>query len=299
MKEFAVYTASIGGYDAIHQPKVVDERFDYILFTDSIKEERIGVWQIRKVDYVNEDKTRVARYVKTHPHTLLHEYAATLWMDASMEIETSYVYERFFELLDTGVQLASVKHPWRDCIYDEAYFVYGLEEERKIMNWCHQLRREGYPRHNGLYESGLLYRTNDEALSYLNEDWWNIILKRTRRDQLSLNYLLWKREIIRDYILPIGEHVENSANVRINKHNKGAKSAGRRGVKESFWEHIRNRCRHGMEEKADKFREFHYWLYGLNPVVAKVLLHLWGVYTTVVYGTIIKYRAYKRHKNER
>jgi len=54
-----------------------------------------------------------------------------------------------------------------------------------------------------------------------------------------------------------------------------------------------------MEEKACAFREFHYWLYGLNPTVAKVLLHLWGVYATAVYGTIIKFRAYKRHKNER
>ena len=213
------------------------------MFTDEVKEERVGAWLVRKVDYENEDKTRVARYVKTHPHTLLSNYDATLWLDASIEILTSFVYERCVELLEKGVQLASIQHPWRDCIYDEAYVVYGLEEERKIMDWCHRLRKEGYPRHNGLYEA-------------------------------------------------------NSTNVRIHIHNNRARTAGRRGIKETFWEHARCRCRNGMEEKAEQFREFHYWLYGLNPVVAKILLHLWGVYATLVYGLIIKFRAYKRHKNE-
>lgn len=299
MKKIAIYTASIGGYDAVHQPAVVDERFDYILFTDEVKDERVGAWQVRNVDYQSEDKTRVARYVKTHPHTLLPDYEATLWLDASIEILTSFVYERCVELLEKGVQLASIKHPWRDCIYDEAYVVYGLEEERKIMDWCHQLRQEGYPRHKGLYESGVLFRRNDADVAQLNEDWWNVILHHTRRDQLALNYLLWKRNLSEGYVLPVGEHVANSTKVRINKHNNRARTAGRRGVKESFWEHARCRCRNGMEEKAEAFREFHYWLYGLNPVVAKVFLHLWGVYATVVYGTIIKFRAYKRHKNER
>jgi hypothetical protein len=52
-----------------------------------------------------------------------------------------------------------------------------------------------------------------------------------------------------------------------------------------------------MEEKKEQFKKFHYWLYGLNPSIAHILLCLWGWYTLVVYGAIIKYRAYKRHQN--
>ena len=51
-----------------------------------------------------------------------------------------------------------------------------------------------------------------------------------------------------------------------------------------------------MEEKIEQFREFHYWLYGLNPIVARVLLYLWGVYAMLVYGAIIKFRTKKRNK---
>ena len=36
MKKFAVYTASIGGYDEIHQPLAVDDRFDYIFFSNNV-----------------------------------------------------------------------------------------------------------------------------------------------------------------------------------------------------------------------------------------------------------------------
>ena len=95
MNLFAIYTACIGGYDNILQPKAIDDRFDYILFSDEVAKERVGVWQVRHVDYTNPDKTRIARYVKTHPEELLPEYEATLWMDANIQIVSSKVYGRF------------------------------------------------------------------------------------------------------------------------------------------------------------------------------------------------------------
>ena len=299
MNKFAIYTALIGGYDSIRQPLVIDDRFDYILFTDEVKEKKIGVWRVRKVNYVNTDKTRVARFVKTHPMELLPEYAGTLWIDGSLQITSNYIYSQCLFMYNQGVQLASVKHPLRDCIFDEAYVVYGLDSEKVIFDWCHLLRMEKYPRHNGLLESGLLYRSNDNLMEKMNEMWWNLLNQHSRRDQLSLNYVLWKIPQVKiAMLLPEGESVWNSGSISIYQHEKTATKRGRRGIKETFWEHARNRCRGGMEEKTEQFREFHYWVYGLNPIVAKILLHLWGVYTTIVYGTIIKFRAYKRHKNE-
>ena len=91
MNKFAIYTACIGGYDNILQPKVIDERFDYFLFTNDVKEESVGVWQVRKVAYSNPDMTRIARYVKTHPEELLPEYEATLWLDSSLQIISQYI----------------------------------------------------------------------------------------------------------------------------------------------------------------------------------------------------------------
>ena len=239
----------------------------------------------------------MARYVKTHPGELLSEYEGTLWIDGSLQITSDYIYNQCVTMYKQGVHLASVMHPKRDCIYDEAYVVYGLDNEKAIFEWCHYLRKNNYPRHNGLFESGLLYRRNDSLMSRINEMWWNILNYHSRRDQLSLNYVLWKNPQIKTaLLLPEGESVWNSKAIIIHRHQMSATEKGRRGIKETFWEHARFRCRNGMEEKTDQFREFHYWLYGLNPIIAKTLLHIWGVYATVVYGIIIKCRAYKRHK---
>ena len=52
-KKYVIYTAMVGGYDEIMQPMVVDDRFDYILFSNDIKEDRVGVWQVLPIAYSN------------------------------------------------------------------------------------------------------------------------------------------------------------------------------------------------------------------------------------------------------
>ena len=296
MKRFAIYTALIGGYDSIKQPRVVDERFDYYLFTDDVKELHVGVWEIRHVDYTNPDKTRIARWVKTHPHVLLPDYKATLWIDANLEITSAFMYERCAELMSKNIQLASVKHPQRDCIYDEAYWVYGLDVEKNIFNWCHFLRSINYPRHNGLYETNVLYRKNDESVNKVNEEWWNAISEYSRRDQLSLNYVLQNNDISQDYFLPIGENVDNSPYIHRSFHNKVAITTGRRSLEKSKWEHFRNRCRMGLPSKQNSFQKVHYFLYKFPISIGMLLLNIWTVYAIVVYGPRIKYEAHQRHK---
>lgn len=295
-KQFAIYTACIGAYDNICQPKYIDGRFDYILFTDEPKEKHIGVWEVRKVDYSNSDKTRIARYVKTHPHTLLPQYEATVWLDANLEITSPFIYERSIELCESKTQLASIKHPTRDCIYDEAYWVYGLDSEIKIFEWCHFLRNIGYPRHNGLYETNVLFRINDENVADLNEQWWKAILEHSRRDQLSLNYLLWNSAIPQDYILPPGEHAVNSKHICKRLHNNVASTSGRRSLQQTKWEHFRNRCRMGLPSKHDSFQKVHYFLYQFPVKMGMALLNLWTIYAIIIYGPRIKYEAHLRHK---
>ena len=147
------------------------------------------------------------------------------------------------------------------------------------------------------FENNIIFRTHNERVKEVDTMWWKLYEQNTRRDQLTLYYVLWKMPDVKTaLLLPKGESSWQSDTVQIHKHQQTSKQRGRRGVKESFWEHARCRCRGGMEEKTEQFREFHYWLYGLNPIVAKVLLYLWGVYATLVYGAIIKIRAYRRHK---
>lgn len=203
--KYAIYTAMVGGYDEILQPKVVDDHFDYILFSNDIKEERVGVWQVRLIPYHDSDNTRICRYVKTHPEELLSEYEFSIWMDANIRIINSFVYERSLELYNEGIFISSFSHPLRNCIYDEAFeLMYRrYEKEQVVVKWCQNLRKKGYPKNNGLFETNLMYRNHKLSIvSEIDALWWSCIREYSRRDQLSFNFVLWKYGIVCEFFLP-------------------------------------------------------------------------------------------------
>ena len=225
-KKYVIYTAMVGGYDEIMQPVVIDDRFDYILFSNDIKEDRVGVWQVRPIAYTNPDNTRICRYVKTHPEELLPGYDASVWMDSNIRIMTSAVYERIVELYESGSLIASINHPERDCIYDEAFEVMYIryEQEHVVVDWCHKLRQEGYPKHNGLYETGVMFRAHtNEKIQAVDAMWWNCIEKCSKRDQLSFNYVLWKLGVKCHYFLDELLNTRNSADFSIVMHKNESK----------------------------------------------------------------------------
>lgn len=217
MKDFAIYTAIVGGYDSIHQPLVIDERFDYFLFSNDIQEKQIGIWQIRHIPYSNKDKTRIARWVKTHPENLLADYQASVWMDAALVINSRTIYQRIIELFNSNIHISSMWHAYRDCAFDESVEValLGLEHENTVVNWMHFLIKEHYPEHQGLFETNVVYRihANPQVL-LLDSLWWNCIDQYSRRDQLSFNYSLWKLGIDSPFFFTPNENARNSAHIQ-------------------------------------------------------------------------------------
>lgn len=105
---FVIFTAIIGNYDEVKQPSVIDDRFDYILFSNDIKEKEVGVWIIKPIPYSNPIQTKIARWVKTYPEELLGEYDASLWVDSNIIITGSFVYDRIVQLYQDGIKVAFV-----------------------------------------------------------------------------------------------------------------------------------------------------------------------------------------------
>jgi len=57
-------------------------------------------------------------------------------------------------------------------------------------------RLEGYPERNGLAASGLMIRNhNSKKVDEFMNRWWEEIRLKSKRDQLSFNYVLWKQPI--------------------------------------------------------------------------------------------------------
>ncbi|GMO53922.1 MAG: hypothetical protein Ta2G_12590 [Termitinemataceae bacterium] len=89
-------------------------------------------------------------------------------------------------------------HFERDCIYNEADAVsfsnYDLEINiNKMLDF---LRKENFPSHYGLNETNIIYRKhNTKEIISMMDMWWTFIENYSKRDQLSLSYVLWKHNV--------------------------------------------------------------------------------------------------------
>lgn len=259
-KRYVIYSALTGGYDEILQPAVYDDRFDFVLFMDTVNETSIGVWQTRAINYRNNDNTRVCRFVKTHPESLLPEYAVSVWIDSNVQILDYYLYNKVIELDNHGISISSMWHPSRQCIYDEAFAVVNMmiEHERIAIKWCHELRKAKYPRYNGLCETNVVYRKHSSKLvSELDELWWSIIERHSRRDQLSYNYVLWKMKFSCHYLFGDYLNARNTSHLQVvthldTKHNRCDLGKNEAWLIRHCWKH---------NEDTDKVERLYYFFY--------------------------------------
>ena len=107
-----------------------------------------------------------------------------------------------------------------------------IEYESIILDWCHYLHRQCYPKKSGLFETNVMYRINKNGnVRNCNALWWSLIEKYSKRDQLSFNYVLWKLEIVCEYILPINQNTRNSLHFDKVEHSNASNRGVRYGKK--------------------------------------------------------------------
>ena len=249
MKDFVIYTVLVGDYDDIMQPKVIDPRFDYILYSNNyFKNSQIGIWQVRPIDIDLElDIKRLSRYPKTHPETLLADYKASLYIDANVQIMDQWVYDRFCQLFCDNIEYAGIHLvlTGRDCIYDHSFDMCQslLEHDFVAVRQCNQLYMNGFPAHFGLNENNIIYRKHSERMKNVDEEWWDWIIRCSSRDQFSYMYCLWKYEIPLNYFLPKGEDARNGSHFKLVKHDARPFVLKTKIVNRSLFERLRIKCR--------------------------------------------------------
>lgn len=213
---FVIYTVLTGcQYDKIMQPEVVDEDIDYILFTDNkgFYNEYEGCWRIEEIPFECPDKGRLSRFPKLQPHyTVLKQYDFSLYIDANIKIIGRYVYDRMRELAEENVGIALLQHPFRDCVYQEAYICIAACKGGwlDILRQVCFLKNKNIPKHGGLYEANLIFRNHNDGLVLKTDNiWWQTFMKYSKRDQLSLVYALKKTSIRIEYFMPKGFSTRN------------------------------------------------------------------------------------------
>lgn len=196
-----VYTCITNDYDDIHEIETytyVDKEWDYVCFTDDkedIAQGQIGIWQIRPLQFAQLDNTRNNRYHKINPHLLFPEYQQSIYIDSNINILSPFLFNF---INDKHADFILPAHFKNTCIYQEYedVLVAKLDKPSLITQELHLLKQAGMPKQYGFCENNVLYRRHHQPqIIALMQDWWNMVLKYSKRDQLSLAYILWKHHL--------------------------------------------------------------------------------------------------------
>ncbi len=195
-KNNVIYTCFTFGYDELLQHTYVNSDFDYVCFTDDkrlISKSTYGIWTVRPLFFDRLDNPRNIRWHKVLPHRLFPEYDISIWVDSNVDILSpklfSYIDERPLRL---------PAHHARSCIYDECMRVLDVKKDSydNVMKMAELLVDENMPKNYGMNEANIIIRRHkDKTVQKIMNDWWYMIKNYSRRDQLSLSYVLWKNHI--------------------------------------------------------------------------------------------------------
>lgn len=194
-----IYTVLVGDYDTLNQPYVTIPGVDYICFVKSKTLDFIGIWKIVEIGILINNDIRLSRFPKILPHeTLLRNYEYSLYIDANIIISDMFVYERIKELIKNQTKLSLIKHPARNCAYQEIYnCIAGCKASwTSLIRQFLFLKYKKYPQNCGLYEANLIFRKhNDIYIRHFDNLWWNTYVRFSTRDQMSLAYALYKERL--------------------------------------------------------------------------------------------------------
>ena len=191
--KFVVYTALFGDYDDLIDPKEKYEGCDFICFTDQ-KHLKSDIWEIRLIEECDLASNMMNRKYKILPHLFLSEhYQWSLYVDANIAIirNPMDLGNKYLSQYDMAIP----KHFIRDCVYAEAKecIVLGKTKYDETISQMNIYKEQGFPKQFGLGENNILFRKhNSENIIKLMNDWWEELNTQTKRDQLSLAYVLWK-----------------------------------------------------------------------------------------------------------
>ncbi len=196
--KIVVYTALVGDYDELKIPECLNPEIDYVCFSNYFYGGP-NPWKIKYIDYFDEDQTKIARYYKLNPHKLFPDYDIAIWIDATLLIKRGNDFKELIEKHTLSNKIVSVaKHPNRPDVYSEAEACMHLKKDTSgiIEKQINYYKKEGLPRDHILAETMLLISNlnNQKTIKFFN-DWWNQILTYSKRDQISLSYVLFNNRV--------------------------------------------------------------------------------------------------------
>lgn len=196
-KDVVVYSAISGDYDRPVLHEYLDCEIDYYLFSDTIRNPPFP-WKPMEMPYISHRRVLNARFIKTHPHKYFKDYSLAIWIDANIIIKQSLI--PFIDLARSHPNslVFGIPHPVRKCIYQEskAVILSKKAKEEIVSKQIQRYKISNYPHNYGLIETNfIMFNLSSPIIHRVLDDWWHEIENYSHRDQLSLNYILWKYSV--------------------------------------------------------------------------------------------------------
>lgn len=216
--KMAVYSCITGDYDCLTEPFFSIEGVDYIMFTDNpkLKSEK---WQLRPIP--NEiakwnDNILINRYIKMHPNVVGSHYNYALYIDGNICVVSNI--RNMINVISSDFGFALHQHVSRDCIYDEVQSCKYVKKGniKKLEEQVARYHKEQFPAHYGLLEATVILTDLHHAVALeIQDKWWQeFINSESRRDQISLPYVLWKNGIKLSDISTLGCPIQQNPKFR-------------------------------------------------------------------------------------
>lgn len=186
-----VFTCLFGNYETLNeQPVAKASRVPFVCFTDR-PDLAPETWTTRIVEPLALDPARESRRVKILPHLFLGDFTESIYLDATCILKKTPE-----ELLSTYLPSGSpnfvcLRHPFRDCVYDEAEEVLraDMDPEARVREQMDHYSSRHFPRHAGLIAGTFLLRRHlKKDVIRHGEAWFSHVLRYSKRDQLSFTF---------------------------------------------------------------------------------------------------------------
>lgn len=197
MKKGVVYTCLFGWKEDLYFDRYEGSEVDFIVFSDQKIEVPKGC-QLIVVEDTGVGPERLSRRPKVLPHRFLNEYDWSLYIDNKVRLKKrpEDIYMEYLERSEAPYICFSSSA--RKCAYHEGEVIIagGYELEDRVREQLDCYKTKGFPAQFGV-SSGtvLLRRHNDKAVIKHHEDWYEHILRFSKRDQLSFDYLRWLHKL--------------------------------------------------------------------------------------------------------
>lgn len=197
MTKRVVYTNIIGDYESLNEDFILDSPDIPLLCLTDNKNLKSEKWQIIYVEpKFPLDQVRSSRHLKIIGHEILNEFEEIMWVDNTVKIKSDAI--KLFDIYLKNNDLVILNHSYRNALKDEFIEILnlGYDDPFIILKQMTDYHKESNELlRSKVYWTGIMLKKNNAVVKKLMKEWYQQVHKYSKRDQLSLPYVLSKVKI--------------------------------------------------------------------------------------------------------